>query len=335
MISRGGFAYCFVVMKRTKDLMLFNAPADAHVFRGLLLFLYVYVGASLFASVFTPLAFWLVEWVNANCPCELSQYLVKKKIDVYYDRLRWAPIIVALPFILRACGLLSFKNLGISARPAALKNFAKFWLGGAAAVGAIFAVQAVFMGVRLKPETAVVSAALSALAGSLILGFLEEVVFRGLLLRCVYTAIGGISGVVLSSLFFAYKHFKVPDQIWNVLPDGGHSAHWYSGFTVCYYDTIGIYYDFALVPFLSLFVLACVLCVFYIRTKTLMSPIGFHAGAVFGLMFFGKLFEIVSRENEFIFGNEWITNGCVGLGALTAVLLVAIFGFKNADLKKN
>lgn len=316
-------------MKRAKDLMLFNAGADDHVFRGLLLFLYVYAGASLFASVFTPLAFWLVEWVNANCPCELSQYLARKKIDVYYDRLRWAPIIVALPFILKACGLLSFKNLGIAARGWAVKAFAKFWLVGAAATCLIFAAQAVFVGVKMRPDVSVGSIVFSALLGSLILGFLEEIVFRGLIMRCVYTAIGGISGIVLSSLFFAYKHFKVPDQIWSVLPDGGHSAQWYSGFVVCYYDTIGISYDFALVPFLSLFVFAVVLCMFYVRTKTLLSPIGFHAGAIFCMMIFSKTFELVSRQNEFIFGNEWLTNGCVGLGALTAVLLFSIFFMKD------
>ena len=71
-------------MKRSKDLMLFGANENQHIFKGLLLFLYVYIGASLFASIFTPLAFWLVEWVNANSPCQLTEYLMRKKITIYY-----------------------------------------------------------------------------------------------------------------------------------------------------------------------------------------------------------------------------------------------------------
>ncbi len=315
-------------MKRCKDLMLFGADENQHVFKGFLLFLYVYIGASLFASVFTPLIFWLVEWVNANAPCQLTEYLMRKRISVYYDRLRWIPIVISLPFILKACGLLSFKNLGVSFDKPSLKIFGKFWLLGAIAVCSIFAIQIMFVGVSERDGVKIANVILAAVSGSIILSFLEEIVFRGLLMRSIYSAFGVISSVVLSSLFFAYKHFKVPKEIWHVLPDGGHSADWYSGFVVCYYDTIGIAYDFKLIPFLSLFVFGVLLCVFYIKTKSLLSSIAFHAGAVCLMLSFKKSFKLNSYDNQLIFGNEWITNGLVGLGALCLVLIISILFIK-------
>ena len=317
-------------MKRSKDLMLFKADENEYVFKGLLLFLYVYIGASIFAAIFTPLVFWLVEWINTNWPCQLSEYLMRKRISVYYDRLRWIPIIISLPFILKECGLLSFKNLGISFDKHSLKIFGKFWLLGAIAVCSIFAVQILFVGATARDGLKIASILFAAISGSIILSFLEEIVFRGLLMRSIYTALGSISGIVLSSLFFAYKHFKVPKEIWKVLPDGGHSAEWYSGFVVCYYDTIGISYNFQLIPFLSLFVFGVLLCIFYIRTKTLLSSIAFHSGAVCLMMCFKKSFKLNSYDNQFIFGNEWITNGCVGLGALCLVLLISILFIKQS-----
>ena len=316
-------------MKREKDLMLFGASENEHVYKGLLLFLYVYFGASLFAAVTTPLAYWLTEWVNANYPCRLSEYLLTKRVDVFYDRLRWAPIVVALPFILKACGLLSWRNLGVSFDSRALKNFAKFWIFGFAAVAAIIAFQVYVAGASEKPDARIGSIIFGAVTGSIILGFLEEIVFRGFLMRGLYTAFGALSGMALSSLFFAYKHFKVPREIYNNLPDGGHTALWYSGFQSFYYDAVGISYSFKLIPFLSLFVFGMVLCMLYAKTKSLTSSIAFHAGAIFLMMIYSKAFSLKTQEYEFWIGNQWITNGCVGLCALLIAFALAC-GIKNS-----
>ncbi len=311
--------------------MLFGADENQYVFKGLLLFIYVYIGASIFASIFTPLMYWLVEWVNANYPCDLSTYLIRKRISIFYDRLRWIPIVISLPFILKTCGLFSFKNLGIAFDRYSLNTFCKFWLYGAIAVCCIFAIQIVFIGVSIRDGIDVTNVIFSAISGSLILGFLEEIVFRGLLMRCIYTALGGISSIVLSSLFFAYKHFKVPNEIWSVLPNEGRSAEWYSGFVVCYYDTVGIGYNFNLIPFISLFVLGVVLCIFYMRTKTLMSSIAFHSGTVCIMMLYKDTFALKSKESQFVFGNEWITNGCVGLATLLIILIISIFFLRQSE----
>lgn len=317
-------------MKRSKDLMLFGAEPTEHIFKGLWLFLLVYLGASVFAAVMTPLSYWLVEWVNSVSPCELTQYLLKKRVDIFYDRLRYAPIVVALPFVLHKCGLLSFRNLGISFDAASLKIFAKFWLAGAACVLFIFAIQAYFLGIKPDEERSISSCLVMPVLGGLTLGFLEETIFRGFILRGLYSAFETLSAVVLCSLFFAYKHFKVPSSIWNVMPDGGHSAAWDSGFVVFYYDTVGIMQNFSLIVFLSLFAFGCILCVFYLKQKSLNAPIGFHAGAVTFMLSLKNTFDYATR-NDSLFGDASITNGVVGFAVMIAVLAFAIFAMKQSD----
>ncbi len=306
-------------------MMLFGANEHNHLFKGLLLFLYVYVGTSLFAAIFTPLAYWLTQWLNNVSPCELTEYLLNKRIDIFYDRLRWLPIVISLPFLLKYCGLFSFKNLGISFDKDALKIFVKYCLFGASCVLAIMLIQYFSVGISVKPNIKFSKILLNALAGSVTLAILEEIVFRGLLMRCIYTAIGTVSAITLSSLFFAYKHFKMPPSIWNTLPGGGKVAHWDSGFTVMYYDSVGIAYNFSPIIFACLVVLGITLCLFYLKTKSLNSAIGFHFGTVFCMLVFKKTFLLNSDKYKFLLGSEWMTDGLLCLLALCAIMIFACF----------
>ncbi len=306
-------------------MMLFGANENQHVFKGLVLFLYVYIGASLFAAILTPPAYWLTEWVNATNPNNLTKYLLTKRIDIFYDRLRWLPIVVSLPFLLKYCGLFSFKNLGISFDKNAIKTFVKFCLFGVGSVSAIFVIQHLILGLEIKPDIDFTKIILKSFLGSLILAFLEEIVFRGLLMRCIYTAIGTISAILLSSLFFAYKHFKMPAVAWDSISGAGHSAEWYSGFTVMFYDSIGIAYDFSPVIFANLVILGITLCLFYLKTKSLNSAIGFHFGTVFCMLIFKKTFEHASDKYDLLLGSEWMTDGLLCSTMLCAIMIFALF----------
>ena len=317
-------------MKRSEDLMLFNAKPYEHVYKGLFLFLAVYIGASLFASILTPPTYWLVEWVDKINPCRLTKYLLGKRVDIFYDRLRWAPIVVALPWVLKYCGLLSWRNLGIAFDKYSLKLAAKFWSTGLCIAALVYAVQTLFAGAKINAEAAVLNVVVSAVLGSVILGFLEEIVFRGLIMRCVYTAIGAVSAIVLSSLFFAYKHFKVPSSIWNHMPENGHAATWDSGFLTCYYDTVGIAYEFEPIEFASLFLFGSLLCMLYVRTRSLLAPISFHAGAIFCMMIFSKCFELGTNEYAFWLGTKWFSDGVLGLCVCALFLLYTVFFMKDS-----
>ncbi len=325
-----------MMIKRDNDFMLFGASSTQHVFKGLMLFLSVYIGASLFASILTPPIFWAVEWLNANCHNDLWAYLDKKKVDVYYDRLRWLPIIISLPFIFKSCGLFSLKTLGVGFDKYSRSVFLKFFLLGGFATLFLVALQAIFLGMGIRENANFASACFTSLLGGLILGFLEEIVFRGLIMRCVYSAFGVVSAIVLSSLFFAYKHFKVPSSVVrNMLLNGGHSAEWDTGFLVCYHDAIGILSSFEIVQFLSLFFLAAILCVFYLKTKSLNSAIAFHSATVFVMLFSNKCFYLKDVSKFHLFGAGAITNGIACLVVMLLVFAFAVFVMKTSKRSMN
>ena len=163
-----------------------------------------------------------------------------------------------------------------------------------------------------------------ALAGALVVAFLEEIIMRGLIMRSFYTAAGPITAIILSSLFFAYKHFKVPASIWSHLPGGG-SATWDMGFFVAWYDTVGIAYNFSFTQFAGLFMFGAFLCILYIKTKSLWPCIGFHGGLVFCLMMYRKVFDITQNGPRGILGGAGMTDGWLALGILTIMCAAALF----------
>lgn len=312
------------MFKREKELMLFGLATNQYSFRGLWLFLFIYVGASLFAALLTAPAYWGVQWLDAISPSETTKWLLGKRIDIYYDRLRWVPIILGLPWMVKECGLFSLKSIRMPINSDSAKIFAKFFAGGIILSVVIFSAQYVFADVRLKADftfAGLPEILLCALAGGLIIGFLEELVFRCLIMRAVYTALGAFIGIVATSLFFSYKHFKVPSSIWNSLPGGAYNSEWDIGFFVGYYDTIGISHNFSLMPFCSLFMFAMVLAMIYVRTKVLWGPIAMHAGIVFSIQAYRKIFDILPCPQQEYVGNAGMTNGYLALVLLSIIFV--------------
>jgi len=309
--------------------MLFGLNIWEYSFKGLWLFFGVYLGATLFAALLTPPVYLFAQFLNETFATETTKWLVGKGVDTFYDRLRWIPIVVGLPWVLGKCGLLSFKNLGLSFDADNPQKFFKFFATGAGVALLVFALQFFYAGAGVKDGVgfgAVAGAMLAGLFGALILGFLEELVFRALIMRSFYTAFGALSAVILSSLFFAYKHFKVPSDVWQNIPGGEHAASWDTGFFVAYYDTIGVFINFNPLVFFTLFALGVLLCLMYLYTRSLGAPIAFHAGAVWVIAIFRKLFTPGPAAHELrdIFGGKALTDGYVPLAAL-CVLCIAFF----------
>lgn len=318
------------MLKKEKDLMFFGLNANQSSLEGVWLFLFIYVGASLFASVLTAPTYWLIQWIDSMNSTETTQWLLGKRVDVFYDRLRWAPIIIGLPWMMKRCGMFSWRNIGMPFSKRGLSVFSGGFLLGVGIALAIIIMQHFAYGTTIE-EGMTLSIAMSiaarALIGGLILGFLEEIVMRGLIMRSLYTAWGPIAAIVLSSLFFAYKHFKVPSSIWQNLPGEGHIASWDSGFFVAYYDTVGIAMKFSTVSFLCLFMFGAVLALLYIRTKLLWGPISLHAGIVFCMLTFGDILSIPKGTDTSIFGGSGLTNGFVPLGVLTVIFIALLFAW--------
>lgn len=308
--------------------MFFGLNEKQSSLRGFWIFAVVYVGSTLLGAIALPPVYWLVQFFDANHACDFSRWLAKYETDVYFDRIRWVGIIIGLPWAIKKCGLFSLKNLGFGSSRWHVKKFFKYFLLGICLAVFIFALQFIFTESRFKDGLSadfVLKAVLSALASGLILGFLEELVMRGLILRCFYTAWGALAALVLSSLFFAYKHFKVPSSIWDKIPGGRFDATWDTGFYIAYFDTVGIFYNFNLIVFSSLAMFGMFLGAIYMKTKTLLSPMAAHAGIVMCMLSYGRICEIPEHPLRWIFGNGGMTNGLLALVILTMLFFSLVF----------
>jgi len=298
-----------------------------------------FFGSLFIAAVLTPPAYWLVEvWHNRTGSAN-AQWLLDKGVDVYFDRLRMIVIILGLPWLMSKCHLWSWKGLGLSFRKADGYAFLCFCLGGfllikslaiwrhtpatldAGSSEIIEAIRdshtngnlAIMDPVVIHLAFLLMQLAIEALLAGLLLGFLEEIVFRGMILRMFYTATRRPwFALVLMSAFYAYTHFKMPTSVWQHVAPG---VHWDTGFFVAYWTTFGISENFNLTEFVVLWLLGMVLGLLTLRSGSLLPAIGLHAGIVSAMFFYR---------------GSGLTEGWAG-SVVLAVILAAIIIWKRSE----
>ncbi|MBQ6533594.1 MAG: hypothetical protein IJI37_00335, partial [Opitutales bacterium] len=230
------------MLKREKELMFFGLNPDQKSYEGLKLFVIIYIGVALFAGALSSPIYWLVQWIDAANSTETTRWLLGKRLDVYFNRISYAGIIIMLPYMMKRCGLFSVRNLGLGFSRLAASRFAKFFALGVALSASIFACQYAFCDVAKSPEFtagALPKILGEAVLGGVLLALLEEVVFRALIMRCFYTAWGPVWAIVCGALFFSYKHFGTPNSLWDELAKNMTPTR-DAGFIVAWYDTVGI-----------------------------------------------------------------------------------------------
>lgn len=316
-----------------------------------------YLGALAFAAIFAAPLYHAVQSWHASNPNDLNTYLTGKEFQKYFDRLRWVFALLALPLLFYALGFFPYARLRRLARPVnplriflaamsagfhrlglrcGLRDWARFgrwFLAGVALAGVIAAGQLVFTLTQPKADldaAQILKIALGSLAGGLALGFLEETLFRGIVLRCFYTAFRPLMAVMLGSAFFAYTHFKHPGALFTAAnQDPGFAA----GLAVAYHTLFGILQSFAWLPFLNLFMFGNLLCLITLRTRSLMSAAGLHAGAVFIMLTNRRCFHIHPDEARLLWGGGGIIDGILPLVLLTLLTLIAYRWYLSKDTK--
>jgi membrane protease YdiL (CAAX protease family) len=309
------------MIRRDPEFMLFDLSVDCYSWRGLGLLAFVFLGATLFAAIFTPVLYALVVvWDNWQ-PNPTTAWLLGKNADVYFDRLRWLPILAGLPWLLAVCHLWSWPRLGLRWNLLSMRDFGRFFGVGVIMILTVGFFQMGFTRIEWDYRLALIErqggtgdllrhillgVVLSSLAGGLIIGFLEEVIFRGLILRLFYTAFRPLWAATGVSLFFAYTHFGVPGSVWAKLGTG---VEWYTGFIVAYWTLLGITVSFDILPFAVLFMLGLVLALLFYRTRSLMACIGLHCGLVFAMLLYRSLFSFPPDPARRVWGGGGFTDG--------------------------
>jgi membrane protease YdiL (CAAX protease family) len=137
-------------------------------------------------------------------------------------------------------------------------------------------------------------------------GFLEEIVFRGVVLQNLQADMALFFAVVFASAFFAAMHFvkPLPDEILDLgRAPSFDRFHLLNGFRVVPYQ-LGAFSRLDVIwPFLlGLFLIGVALSVAYIKTGSLYLPIGIHAGFVAVGKLDGQLFRDVAGRSKLLFG---------------------------------
>ncbi|MGA2052972.1 MAG: CPBP family intramembrane glutamic endopeptidase [Opitutales bacterium] len=299
---------------------MFGLGTGATSWRGAGVLAMVFFGSLAFAAVLTPFLYWVVQWWNAQAPTETTKWLLGKGIDVYFDRLRWVPILAGLPWMMTVCHLWSRQAMGLKFDRMGWVGLANGFAGGLALVSLLATAQMEYGVVLRQPGVAWQSVLVNAVLAGVILGFFEETIFRGLILRIFYTATKRPwLALAVTSAFFAYTHFKVPPSIWRNVPPG---VHWDTGWVVAFWTTCGIVKDFDWTQFLALWALGMVLGALTLRTGSLLPAIGLHAGLVTAMNVYraGCVFP-PDAPGRAIWGGGGLTDGWAAV-----VVLLVLFG---------
>lgn len=310
--------------KRDRAFLLFDLSPEERSWRGLWILLGVYLRSILFVAIASPWVYWLVQFWQQVMPNDLNTYLARKSFDDYFDRLRWIPVILSLSWIMRTCGLLSWARLGISLERKTFFEALRWFILGCFVVGLAAWAQYRFTSVDYVGRDSWlgwVGVFLKALAGGVLVGFFEEIVFRGLIFRLFYTALAPRIAVILSSLFFAYVHFKMPGAVWDATDQ---VVTWKSGFFVGLWTLIGISQNFEVFPFLNLLALGVLLCLVFIRFRSLLPCMGFHAGIVTVLLSYKKFFAVHEDSLSWLLGSSKMIDGIVPLVVIAGLILFVL-----------
>ncbi|MGF1450577.1 MAG: phosphatase PAP2 family protein [Opitutales bacterium] len=289
---------------------------------GLRWLLFIYLGALILAAVVAPLVYlplrsaWLADpgvFPDWRLLEALTSRLEPHDFPRWFDRLRWLPVVLALPFLLRFTGLNTAGRLGFRGDPN--RALIAFGLGIAMFFPVLLAQEASY-GLEAR-GTGLVHVSLEVVGGALLSGvliaFLEETVFRGLILRVFAQAMKPWLAVIASALFFALVHFK------HVAWPEGAEPNWLSGFWVAEEVLLAPLNTMEPIKFFTLFAAGILLNLVAVRWRSLWPCIGLHAGWVFYLRIHRAIFPEPEKVSV-LWGGPAVFDGLLPL----AVMLGAI-----------
>ncbi len=137
---------------------------------------------------------------------------------------------------------------------------------------------------------------LGFLPAALLVGFLEELVFRGFVFQHLLSYSSPIA-LIVSSALYSLVHFKGGDMSLSV----------------------------SLREFGGLFLLGVVLAISYLRTRQLYLAIGLHAALAYGARVNKLLVEMSGSSLTWWFGNSRLVTGLLGWAALLGIGAVVLW----------
>lgn len=307
-------------MRREAGFILFGDGIHQYSWRGVKWFMLTYFGAFVAAGILAPFIYlWIQGMQTPADPDSLIAYLQSKPVSKYVDRVRLLFAAGAVLWMIGACGL--WGRFGYRWNGGSLRSLGWFIVIGAVSLGFVVAMQSFLLDPVLEEPTGIarfLKVVFAALLGGLIIGWLEEAIFRGMVLRMFYTATKPMTAVILSALVFAAVHFKsVPDSV-------GEPFHWYSGMLVAGYQSVSVFLTVEAIDFCNLFLAGVVLNLVFLRTGSLVGCMGIHAGWVLIRNTWSELVNIPEGPTTRILGTESIVDGYASL-IILVILSIGLY----------
>ena len=263
-------------MKRDKRHLLYGLSTESYSLKGIWLLGLLYFG-SLFVAVFLSLAAWKI---THSVDPDGSSYLASKPYTKFFDRSRWFCVLLILPLLFWKCRVTSFQAAGF-VRPF-LKTAGTWFAYGIGMIAIIYACSAAVGAIELRPEmtvSGILSNLGNALLAGILVGLLEEIVFRGLVFRMFYTALKPLPAILLSSVFFAILHFKASAEVFT--DTAPQEIGLFEGFFTAWAMMAALVTEFDFTYLTSIFLVGVLLHQVFLLTSNLWANAALHAGWVF------------------------------------------------------
>ena len=260
-----------------------------------------------FGALIAPLLYWGAQALAAR---GILSFLTEYDFETFFHR---ALLLGALLFfwpLLRSLRVRGLRDLGIEKNVIALRD-----VGAGFAIAAVpllaFGVLLLTLGIySVRPSVSVAQIGERTLS-AIVVPFIEEPLFRGLILGVLLRTSTALAAALLSSGLFSILHFlKAPENTSPVVT-------WSSGFTSIA-NSFAQFTDplLVLAGFTTLFLLGWILADARIRTRSLWLPIGLHGGWIFASVLFNK---IARRQ---IVALPWLGKSLlIGIAPLVVALL--------------
>ncbi len=289
-------------------------------FKPLLSLLLIFLAAPLLAALTVPWVYMAIQshatevlqWVQESEAAGTNLFWADLADSVFDSPFRRVNDRLVLIFVLgllvpayRMSGLHGRGDFGIPKR----RDWARlFGAGLIVAVASMLLVYLIglFAGVYGVVEVGgdIISELLKIMIGMLLIGVIEEILFRGYILIALRKSLGAAPAVLLSSVLFAAVHFIKPAE-----PE--FTDRWYSGFLL-FSDLFAKASNTFWPEVCTLFCMGTVLATLSHWTRSVYITIGLHAGWVWIMMLF-RLFTENQGRLVWLYGpGEWISKGWIG-----------------------
>ncbi|MEP6955417.1 MAG: CPBP family intramembrane glutamic endopeptidase [Chthoniobacterales bacterium] len=266
-----------------------------------------FMATVLFGALAAPVLYWAVQWLIGH---GWLTFLADRDFETFFHR---ALLLGALAFLwplLRSLRIRNGRDLGMTPNAHRGRDVLAGVLTSAVPLlcfGVLLVVLGIYSLKSSLPFVGILGRALSAV----VVPFIEEPLFRGLILGVLLRAGTPFFATFATSALFSIVHFlKAPENT-------SIEVTWSSGFA----SIAHAFYQFqqpllVAAGFTTLFLLGWILADARIRTRSLWLPIGLHAGWIFASALFGK---VTQREAEML---PWLgKNLLIGLAPLGVALV--------------